>query len=308
MRRPLPQPLTNGPFTLSRATTLGVSRKMLRGQSFQRLQRGVYAPADRKPAFGELVGAALLVIPADAVAIGVTGLRLYGVDVGDVRPLRFASRHPHQLRRTGVVVSRVEHLPPQGRGRPVRATPEHCFLTAAPTLDVLEMVIAGDWLVRRRLTSPAALLAAVEDSRARGGRLARRAAGLVRMRVDSPRESTLRICLVLAGLPTPQCNLTLGTDHYPIGSVDLVYEEFKVILGYEGDQHRVDRDQWNIDIDRTEEFTAEGYLVIRVTAQRMRRPRQLVGNVFLALRQRGYVGPEPNFTTEWSALFESTAQ
>ncbi len=281
---------------------------MLRGQGFQRLQRGVYATADREPTFGELVGAALLVLPPDAVAVGVTGLRLYGVDVGSLRPLRFASCHPYQIRRRGVVVSRVDTLPPQRRGRPFLATPENCFVTAAQTLDVRELVIAGDWLVRRQLTSPAALLAAAEDTRARGARLARRAAGLVRKRVDSPRESSLRICLVLAGLPTPECNLTLGTDQYPIGTVDLVYEEFKVLLEYEGDQHRVDRGQWNIDIDRTEEFTAEGYLVIRVTAQRMRRPRQLVGKVFLALRQRGYLGPEPNFTTEWCALFESSAQ
>lgn len=281
---------------------------MLRGQEFQRLQRGVYLASREAPALNDVVGAALLLLPADAVAISVTGLRLYGVDVGNLLPLRFASRHPHQVRRSGVVVCRVSDLPARRRGRPHLATPEHCFLTAAQTLNVLELVIAGDWLVRLELTSPARLLAATEVTRARGARAARRSAELVRERVDSPRESTLRICLVLAGLPTPQCNLTLGTEDYPIGRVDLVYEEFKVILEYEGDQHRIDRQQWNIDIDRTEEVTAEGYLVIRITAQRMMRPRQMFGKVFTALRQRGYPGPEPFFDTEWCDLFEASAQ
>ena len=74
------------------------------------------------------------------------------------------------------------------------------------------------------------------------------------------------------------------------------------------DQHRTDRQQWNVDIDRAEEFTAEGYLVIRITAARMRRPRHVVGKVFAALRQRGYRGPAPVFHSEWSALFELSAQ
>lgn len=51
-----------------------------------------------------------------------------------------------------------------------------------------------------------------------------------------------------SGLPEPSCNLTIGTNDYPIGRVDLVYERFKVIIEYEGDQHRTDKWQWNLDI------------------------------------------------------------
>jgi hypothetical protein len=140
--------------------------------------------------------------------------------------------------------------------------------------------------------------------RARG----RRAAGLVRERVDSPQETVLRLCLVLAGLPEPSCNLTIGTNDYPIGRVDLVYERLKVIIEYEGDQHRTDKWQWNLDIGRQEEFMAAGWTVIRVTAQRMRHPRALVGKVYTALQESGYRGPAPSFSTEWSALFEVAAR
>jgi hypothetical protein len=46
------------------------------------------------------------------------------------------------------------------------------------------------------------------------------------------------------------CNLTIGTNDYPIGRADLVYRQFKVIIEYEGDQHRTDKWQWNFDIGR----------------------------------------------------------
>ena len=34
--------------------------------------------------------------------------------------------------------------------------------------------------------------------------------------------------------------------------MDLVYLEFRILIEYEGDQHRIDRFQWNRDIDRQE--------------------------------------------------------
>jgi len=58
---------------------------------------------------------------------------------------------------------------------------------------------------------------------------ARAAITLVRERVDSPRETWLRLCLVLAGLPTPEWNLIIGDDQGPIGRVDLVYLTYKLI-------------------------------------------------------------------------------
>ena len=114
----------------------------------------------------------------------------------------------------------------------------------------------------------------------------------------------LRLCLLLAGLPTPDCNLVMGTNDHSIGQVDLVFKEFGVLIEYEGDQHRTDRWQWNVDIGRYEEFTADGYLVIRVTGAAMRRAREVVCRVDAALRSRGYRGPAPRFSQEWCSLLE----
>jgi hypothetical protein len=308
VRQPIPEPLAGRAFACADALELGLSRKALRGKAFRRIWRGVYAVSAAPETLCGLVGAALLVLPRDAIVVGVTGLRLHGVDVGAERPLYFASTHPYPVRRSGIVVSRVAELPVCAPGELRLASAEHCFLTAARTINLLELVIAGDWLVRLNRTSRSRLQAYVARARGRGVPLARRAAALVMERVDSPRESSLRLCLVLAGLPTPRCNVTLGTEHWPIGRVDLLYELFKLILEYEGDHHRLDRRQWGIDIGRVEQFTEEGYLVLRITAERMRRPRIVVTTVFRALRDRGYAGPPPMFSAEWCALFEPGVQ
>ena len=114
--------------------------------------------------------------------------------------------------------------------------------------------------------------------------------------------------LVLAGLPVPECNLIIGDDQGPIGRVDLVYLAHKLIIEYEGDQHRTDRNQWNRDIDRHEDFARDHWILIRVTSERARWPRQVVRSVYKALRANGYDGPSPEFGELWISLFESSAQ
>jgi hypothetical protein len=199
----------------------------------------------------------------------------------------------------------VRHLPPS-RGRAV--SPEHAFVTAAAELDLVELVGAGDRLVRLRRCTPDSLREYARSHRGRGAPLARRAASLVRERVDSFRETRLRLCLVLAGLPEPRCNLVIKSDDHPIGRVDLLLEEFKVIVEYEGDQHRTDKGQWSADIHRGEEVGALGYRTVRVTAAHLRRPRSVVWRVHGALRASGYAGPEPTFGPEWSSLFEQAVR
>jgi very-short-patch-repair endonuclease len=56
----------------------------------------------------------------------------------------------------------------------------------------------------------------------------------------------------------------------PDRPVDLVYIAYKLIIEYEGDQHRTDRNQWNRDIDRQEDFARDNWMLIRVTSERAR--------------------------------------
>src|SRR5687767_13651415 len=243
----------SGPFTTAEAYAAGLTNGILRGPSVRRLFAGVYVTAEVERCEHVLVAAALKVVP-QAVVVGVTALHLHGIDVGPPTPLYLVSTNPHPVRRAGLNVARVRALPPR---KGSMAVAEHAFASAATQLNLLDLVTAGDWLLRLDRCHLPALLAYVSSFTGRGAVAARRAAGLVRARVDSPRETVLRLSLVLAGLPTPDCNLVMGTHDHPIGRVDLVFKEFGVLIEYDGDQHRTDRWQWNVDIGRYEEFTAD---------------------------------------------------
>ena len=247
----------------------------------------------------------LLTLPPATTATGVTGLQLLGVDVGPQLLMTFATTYRRQVRRRDVKVMRVKELPPHRDGM---ASPEHCWLRAASTLNLLELVTAGDWLIRRRRTTVAQLNSAVRGHSGRGVVAARAAVKLVRERVDSPRETWLRLCLVLAGLPEPECNLIIGNDHGPMGRVDLVYLAFRLIIEYEGDQHRTDRNQWNHDIDRHEDFTRDHRTLIRVTSERARwRPSSGPGRLPCPHSQR-IPGAAAPLRPTLSSLFESSTQ
>ena len=182
MTTPLPRPLQQRPFTIAQAAELGVGRGRLHGPACQAVHRGVFASADLPLTLALRVDAALLVLPPDAIVTGVTGLHLWGVTVGNSNPLTFASTNRVDTRRAGVRVSRTRQLPP-GEGR--RASPDACFFSAVSSLDLLDAVAAGDWLVRLGLTTVPSLLASAATQQWRDCRRVRAAAALVRKRVDS---------------------------------------------------------------------------------------------------------------------------
>ena len=243
---------------------------------------------------------ALFSLPADAVVTGVTALHRHGVEVADAWPIRAVTASSAQTRRADVRLIRARRVP---ASTDRLAHPLPAWLAAGAELDLVELVAAADALVRLQHCTLAELQAAGQGATGRGCRTLHRAAGLARERVDSMPESHLRLCLVLAGLPEPRCNVTLGDDHGVIGRVDLLIEEFGVILEYDGDQHR-DRGQWNLDLDRDDRFGAADFTTVRITRDRMRRPRDVVGRVYVRLVERGYAGPPPRFDPEWCALFE----
>jgi hypothetical protein len=88
-------------------------------------------------------------------------------------------------------------------------TPVQAFLELASSLDLVELVVLGDSLVKPKHFTPEALLAAAAGWTRNGAARARKAAGFVRPGVDSPKESRLRMLLVLAGLPEPTVNLII---------------------------------------------------------------------------------------------------
>jgi hypothetical protein len=297
----LPRALNGQPFQTADARALGVSWKTLQGSRFRRIAKGIYVDAASTDSYRLQVRGVMLALPPGTIAIGVTGLQLLGVDIGCPLPMIFATIHQRQVRRRDVKVMRVKELPPHRDGI---ASPEHCWLVAASTLDLLDLVS------RRRFAAAAAanhpcpptvvgpqLLGTRCRRRPYRGEAGTGTCGL------AARDLAATV-LVLAGLPIPECNLIIGDDQGPIGRVDLVYIAYKLIVEYEGDQHRTDRNQWNRDIDRHEDFARDHWTLIRVTSERARWPRQVVRGVYEALRANGYQGPPPQFSELWMCLFE----
>ncbi len=94
------------------------------------------------------------------------------------------------------------------------------FVELASLLTLVDLVVVGDHLVRRRRTTCADLVAWCAQSSDRGAQAARRAAAYVRDRVDSPMETRVRMLIVLAGIPEPEVNLTVRAgDGMPLRRV-----------------------------------------------------------------------------------------
>ncbi|CAN5199263.1 hypothetical protein BH24ACT12_BH24ACT12_01070 [soil metagenome] len=302
VRDPLPSALRTAPFTLESARDHGLTLRMVRGRRYRRLFRRVYVCADVKLDLQTWVRAAMLVLPTDATVTGLTGLHARGIHVGPAWPLRFVTTHPHPVRRPRLEVSRVRLLPP---GQHRCASAAHCYVVACADLDLVDAVTAGDWLVHRGRVTLADLRTAPAAHREPGSRMARRAAALVRQRVESPRETHLRLLLVLAGLPEPECNVALGSGTAFIGRADLVYPEYFLIVEYDGRDHVDVQAQWDRDLDRLDDFEDTRWGHVRVTKHRLRRPRDVVRRVHSKLVAHHYEGPAPVFGPEWVALFET---
>ena len=229
---------TSQPFTFDEGRAAGISRRRLDGPEFFRVVPGVYVDSESPLTHLTLIRAALKHAP-NGVVSGRSAARLWNAVVPDSPDVELML--PREVR----VVARGirEHRPPVRPSTTMRfgvrvTTPEATFVRLAAELDLLDLVVAGDALVAGASISPDALVAAATMARTRRSRLARRAALLVRVGVDSPRETRLRLLMVLAGMPEPETNIVLykedGSWEYRL---DLGNRAKKVAFEYDGRQH-----------------------------------------------------------------------
>lgn len=174
-------------------------------------------------------------------------------------------------------------------------------------LTLLQLVEAGDWLIRAKLSTLAEVQSGLSSASGRHCLRAREAAGLVRVGSASPRESRLRLVLVAAGLPEPACNVDLGDEFWFIACVDLYLGEWQIAIEYEGDHHRTDARTYGNDLLRYEALAAAGVLAIRVSKAHLRQPREVAARLHDAHVSRGYDGPPPTFGPLWRAVFGPNA-
>lgn len=303
------------PFLRAEGLASGLTPGRLRGPGYRQLFRGVYVPASLSVDARVRAQAALLIAPSDSAVSRHTAATLWGgapppdwhthvttfrppaAALAATRPSANGGRRPRAARprewgrmeveqidarvssdRSGV----VEH-------RGVRVTaPVRTFLDLAQDLDLVELVVVGDSLVKAGVVTTDALRTGAATP-GRHRRLARRAAALVRAGVDSPPESRTRMLCVLAGLPEPEVNIRfVDAEGRVIRRADLGYRGAKVSLEYDGRQHAESAEQWAEDIRRREEFDGWGWRMVVVTSAGLNQePAATLARIVEVLRSRG---------------------
>ena len=191
-------------------------------------------------------------------------------------------------RRVGVRGRRLE-LPPDHvtteKGQRV-TTPGRTWLDCAARLPLGYVVAMGDWVLRRDLATTWELEGLCRwAARRRGVVLARQALTLLDPLSESAGESLARTVLVTGGVPWPRCNADVFWQGGWLARVDMLWEEEKVVVEYDGIVHLTE-ERRRSDAARRNLLQDAGYLVIVFTARDLKHPEAMCATVRAALRRR----------------------
>lgn len=167
-------------------------------------------------------------------------------------------------------------------GRLPTVEPARAWVQAAGSLPFRELVVALDSLLNgcgslTRETHSAGESPPVDLNTLRrevdrsGGRRLRAAMQFARVGAESRMETLTRLQLARVGLAASfelQVDVHDRTGEW-IGRFDLVDRERRLIIEYDGEQHRTSRAQYLKDLRRLERARAAGYRVIRVHADEL---------------------------------------
>ncbi|GAA2753231.1 hypothetical protein [Amnibacterium kyonggiense] len=278
-RIPMPDSLTGSGFTRAQAAEAGITQGRLRRKDVTRPFHGVQATAVPETTLARCHAYAVRLKPGQFFT-HQTAARLHRhtlpsdddasvLHVGAVRP----ADAPHSRRVRGHrLLTRGEAW--EVEGLPVPDPPEvFCQLGADLAHEDL-IVIADELLNRTALDEQAArdrLLQVVARIRRVGAAALVRAVRSSRRGSRSPAETRIRLVLDAAGIPPAELNapITESVTARYLGAPDFVWRAQRVVLEYEGDQHRTDQWQFRTDIVRYDDLMADGWRVIRATGDHL---------------------------------------
>ena len=264
--RLVPVDLTSRPFTLAQALAHGLTEDRLRGTSWRRVDRGVFAWHAIAQQRMVRLQAALYRLPQGGVFSGSSAGWLHGLDLDPCDPIevtvpagsRVTRRAGFKLHRSATIeLSTV-------RGLPV-TSPVRTVVDLARGLPLVQAVTVLDMALHVRLVTVASLQRWTQANRGRRGvaRL-RHALELAEAATESPMETRLRLLLVLAGLPKPLIQPTLRAESgIVLARPDLYYAVHRLVIEYDGATHR---DSLARDNRRQNTLLEAGYRILRFTA------------------------------------------
>lgn len=305
----LPTELLRRPFSTDQARRAGLVEYGLSHGPWVQLHRGVWAHAALELTLAVRVAAARLVLPPDAALSHHTGARWHGATVGPDEALHFSTNLPLRARREGIELHRRRGTlhPTYVRGHPVLG-PDRCFVDAGTTLRFLDHVALGDQLLHLGLTDVDTLRGYADTVHLDGVRAARRRLRHVRPRAESPQETFTRLMIVFARLPEPATNVWVDAAGGRRHRCDLVFEDQRVIVEYDGRWHDATAAQEAYDELRRVRLEAAGWRVVVVKVAHLRDPREVVGRIHAALVAGGYRGPHPVMNDSWRQWFSTSSR
>lgn len=250
-----------------------------------RLFPGVYLPRTTKPTLEMRTAAAWLWSKRTAVIAGAAAAAVHGAKwVDDDVPIELVGANTRPPR--GLIIRNDTLL----RGEVVRWGQIPVTSLARTGFDLGRRGPLAASIARLDALCAATGLgiAAIEDLAARhpgarGSQHLRERLRLVDPGAESPKETWLRLLLIRAGAPPPRTQITVAEGGWR-ARLDMGWEELKVAVEYDGDQHRSDRGQYLKDIRRMERLQQLGWIVIRVVAEDQ--PDDVLRRVFGALEAR----------------------
>jgi hypothetical protein len=273
------------PFTVADARASGISRQRLRrllGQGqVRKVLRGVYQSVEAPDTIESRAQAAALVMPPYAVVCDRTAAWIHGVDVVryrevevppplDVVVLRYSRRQNRSEWRNG-----ERDLAPDDVMRVTGlrvTTPLRTALDLGCKLPRRDALAAVDEFMRvHELTKDDLRRELPRYFRRRGVVQLRAVVSAADPRPESPAESWVRMSIIDAGLPTPEIQYSVvvdGTERYRL---DLAYPLHRICVEYDGVDFHTAADDRNADEKRREWLREQGWTVLVLTKDDLRK-------------------------------------
>jgi len=292
--RPLPSRFANTPFLVRDALASGIAKDRLRRRDLVTPARGVRLPVGTDELLHRLIAIGLL-LRSDQYVSHVSAAVLWRCPLPHALTRAEAMMHVSTVgsgpveRRRQVVGHRVaadrSHTTTVFGAR--TSTPASAWYECRTILSTRDLVILGDHMVGVGRLATLEQLSATIRAGDRGVVRARSAVERVRTGAESPTETSLRLMVVDAGFPEPELNVDVhAADGRFIGRADMAWPELRIALEYDGDHHRTDRDAFRRDRSRGNDFTSEGWIVIRATSVDLARPATVFEHLRRAFEHR----------------------
>lgn len=247
----------------SQALAAGMTRHDLRRHD--RMYRDIYMPRGSAPTLDQRICGAWLRSKRQGVVAGLAAAALHGArwideDI-DIELIWKNTRPPSGIVARDVLLGTDEVMM---LDVPV-TTPARSAFDLGRYRPRTEALARMDELMRVTAFNPDDVATLIERYRgARGLKQLRALLPLVDGGAASPPESRLRLLFLDTGFPKPTTQIPVPDGGQVLRTVDMGWEKFKVVVEYDGDQHRTNRIQYVKDLRVLPRIEALDWHITRV--------------------------------------------